>query len=188
MTNTIKPVLLEILKAYHTYLGNEVWEETIVKANNGDCIWIAGLCDYVLRKKFDLTVQVMCSPHHTFLVHEGKVYDTLYPNGSHVLSLPFYGVESKYRSDVSPSEGFFLNPWDEDIFVVVCHICDLYGIPRLEITGAEFETPEPIIITASQEEIDRLENMNADIEYQVKPGFDSDHVHVTNVTDRNLGN
>ncbi|QAU04197.1 hypothetical protein [Vibrio phage 2 TSL-2019] len=186
--NTIKLVLLDVIKAYHSYLGNEVWEETLLEANNGDCIWIAQLTAYVLRHAFDFTVEIQSSPHHTFLIYEGKVYDTLNFNGGNVLSLPFYGVSSKHRNEVSPLDYFRLEPWDEDIYMVVHHVCGHYGVKPMGTEGCDFGDPKPITISSSVEEQNRLEVMDIDVEYQVSAAFDTEHVHVVKVKDKNLGN
>ncbi|QCW23163.1 hypothetical protein HWC35_gp171 [Vibrio phage USC-1] len=186
--NTIKLVLLDVIKAYHSYLGNEVWEETLLKANNGDCIWIAQLTAYVLRQAFDFTVEIQNSPHHTFLMHNGKVYDTLNFDGGNVLSLPFYGVSSEHRNEVVPLDYFRLAPWDKDIHSVIHHVCGHYEIVPMTCIGHEFGEPEPIVISSSMEEQNRLEVMDIDVEYRVSPGFDAEHVHVVEVKDKNLGN
>ncbi|AUR81032.1 hypothetical protein FDJ25_gp030 [Vibrio phage Aphrodite1] len=185
--NTIKLVLLDVIKAYHSYLGNEVWEETLLKANNGDCVWIAQLTAYVLRHGFDFTVEIQDSPYHTFLVYDGKVYDTLNFNGGNVLSLPFYGVSNEHRNKVNPLDYFRLAPWDKDIYSVMHHVCAQYGIVPMTCVGDEFGEPEFITINSSVEEQNRLELMDIDVEYRVSPGFDTEQVHVVEVKDKNLG-
>ncbi|QGZ14537.1 hypothetical protein [Photobacterium phage PDCC-1] len=186
--NTIKLVLLDVIKAYHSYLGNEVWEETLLKANNGDCIWIAQLTAYVLRHAFDFSIDIQSSPHHTFLVYDGKVYDSLNFNGGDVFSLPFYGVSSKCRKEVSPLDYFHLEPWDEDIYSVIHHVCNHYGIIPMGNVGYDFGNPKPIAIISSAEEQNRLEIMDIDVEYRISAGYETEHVHVVEVKDNNLGN
>lgn len=185
LAELITPVLIEIIKVTRAYREHDSWEETMVALNNGDCVWVAMLTTWVIKHKYSVILNMEASDHHAFIVHDGKVFDTLYFRGKEVLTLPFYGTEPENRETKELQPYFYLYAWDEDVKIIVTKICADMGVPMYPLQGHDFG-PQPWVgICFTPEELEVLNQFEPDVEFMIRNNQEEDNINVISVKNLN---